>query len=162
MLSFLLNKYAANFFFFLSIFPASFKLANITPIFKVGSRNQKDNDRPISILPIIAKISEKLIAQQLSSHFDNIFSKFQYGFRKGYGANNCLVLMNEKWKKAVDNKKVFGALLTDLSKAFDCISHDLLIAKLHTCGLSFPALKLMQDYLQNCKQRTKVGTTYSN
>ena len=70
--------------------------------------------------------------------------------------------MNEKWKKAVDNKKVFGALLTDLSKAFDCISHDLLIANLHTYGLSFPALKLMQDYLQNRKQRTKIGTTYSN
>ena len=50
-------------------------------------------------------------------------------------------------KKAIDNKKVFGALLTDLSKAFDCIRHDLLIAKLRAYRLSFPALKLMQDYL---------------
>ena len=70
--------------------------------------------------------------------------------------------MIEKWKKAVDNKKVFGVLLTNLSKAFDCINHDLLIAKLHACELSFPALKLTQDYLQNRKQRTKVGTAYSN
>ena len=65
-----------------------------------------------------------------------------------------------KWKKAADNKKGFDALLTDLSKAFDSIRHDLL--KLHTYRLSFPALKLMQDCLQNHKQRTKVGTAYSN
>ena len=69
--------------------------------------------------------------------------------------------MLEKWKHAVDNKKVFGALLTDLSKAFDCICHDLLIAKLNAYGLSLPTLKLVHNYLQNCKQRTKNGTAYS-
>ena len=69
--------------------------------------------------------------------------------------------MLEKWKRAVDNKKVFGALLTDLSKAFDCICHDLLIAKLNAYGLSLPALKLVHNYLQNRKQRTKNGTAYS-
>ena len=69
--------------------------------------------------------------------------------------------MLEKWKHAVDNKKVFGALLTDLSKAFDCICHDLLIAKLNAYGLSLPALKLVHNYLRNRKQRTKNGTAYS-
>ena len=120
---------------------------------KQGPRYQKDNHRPISILPIISKIFEKLICRQLSNHFDNILSKFQCGFRKGYSPQDCLLLMIDKWKKAVDNNKVFGALLTDLSKAFDCICHDLLVAKLNAYGLSFPALKMIQDYLQ--KQRTK-------
>ena len=69
--------------------------------------------------------------------------------------------MLEKWKHAVDNKKVFEALLTGLSKAFDCICHDLLIAKLNAYGLSLPALKLVHNYLQNRKQRTKNGTAYS-
>ena len=101
-----------------SIFPASFKSANITPVFKVGSRNQKDNYRPISIPPIIAKMFEKLISQQLSSHFDNTFSKFQCGFRKGHVTHHCLLLMTEKWKKPVNNKKVFDTLFTDLSKIF--------------------------------------------
>ena len=64
-------------------------------------------------------------------------------------------------EKAVDNNKAFGAFLTDLSKAFDCICHDLLVAKLHTYGLSFPALKMIQDYLLNRKQRTKIGSSYS-
>ena len=70
--------------------------------------------------------------------------------------------MIDKWKKAVDNNKVFGAILTDLSKAFDCICHDLLAAKLHAYGLSLPALKMIQDYLLNRKQRTKARSSYSS
>ena len=70
--------------------------------------------------------------------------------------------MTDKWKKAVDNNKVFGALLTDLSTAFDCIRHDLLVAKLNAYGLSFPALKIIQDYLLIPKQRTKIGSSYSS
>ena len=69
--------------------------------------------------------------------------------------------MIDKWKKANDNNKVFGALFTDLSKAFDCICLDLLVAKLNDHGLSLPALKLIHNYLQNRKQRTKVGSSYS-
>ena len=145
-----------------SKFPASFKFANITPVFKQGSKNQKENYRSVSILPIILKIFEKLICRQLSNHFDNILSKFQCGFRKGYNLQHCLLLMIDKWKKAVDNNKVFGALLTDLSKAFDCICHNLLVAKLNAYGLSLPALKMIQDYLQNRKQRTKIGSSYSS
>ena len=79
--------------------------------------------------------------KQLSIYFEEILSKFQCGFRKGFSTQHCLLLMLEKWKQAVDNNKVFGALLTDLSKAFDCISHDLLIAKLNAYGLSLSALK---------------------
>ena len=64
-------------------------------------------------------------------------------------------------EKTVDNNKAFSALLTDLSKAFDCICHDLLVAKLHAYGLSLPALKMIQNYLLNRKQRTKIGFSYS-
>ena len=66
----------------------------------------------------------------------------------------------EKWKKALDNKEAFRALLTDLSKAFDFVNHERLIAKLHTYGLSLFSLKLVHDYLLNCKQRTKVNSKY--
>ena len=57
---------------------------------------------------------------------------------------------------------MFGALLTDLSKAFDCLDHELLVAKLNAYGFSLPALKLVQDYLSNRKQRTKINRTYSS
>ena len=69
--------------------------------------------------------------------------------------------MINKWKKVVYSNKAFGALLTDLSKAFDCICHDLQIAKLHAYGLSLSALKMIQDFLLNQKQRTKIGSFYS-
>ena len=70
--------------------------------------------------------------------------------------------MLEKWKNAADTGKCFGALLTDLSKAFDCLSHELLKAKLHAYGFDLPALKHIQSYLSNRKQRTKINATYSS
>ena len=71
-------------------------------------------------------------------------------------------MMLEIWKEATDNNKTFGALLTDLSKAFNCLSCDLLIVKLHACGLDLASLKILQDYLTNRKQRTKVDSFYSS
>ena len=70
--------------------------------------------------------------------------------------------MIEKWKKTIDNGGVFGALLTDLSKAFDCIPHDLIIAKLEAYGFHIDALKLIPDYLSNKKQIVKVNDAYSS
>ena len=73
-----------------------------------------------------------------------------------------MLLRIEKWEEAVDQDQFFGVSLTDLSKAFECLSHDLLIAKLHSYGTSLASLKLPTDYLTNRKQRTKVETSYSS
>ena len=70
--------------------------------------------------------------------------------------------MLEKWKSPVYNKINFGAFLTDLSKAFDCLHHDLLLAKLNANGFSLPALRLVQSYLSNRKQRTKINSEFSS
>ena len=138
------------------------KLANVTPVSKKGTRTSKNNYRSVSILPILSKLFERLISKQLSGFFESILSKFQCGFRKGYGAQQCLLMMLETWKEATDSNKVFGALLTDLLKVFDCLSRDLLIAKLHAYGLDLASLKILQDYLTNRKQRTKVDSFYSS
>ena len=68
--------------------------------------------------------------------------------------------MLEKWKNFIDKAKVFGALLTDLSKVFDCLSHELIIAKLNVYGFNLPALKLMHSYLSHRKQCPKVSHAY--
>ena len=70
--------------------------------------------------------------------------------------------MIEKWKERVDTGEAFGALMTDLSKAFDCLHHELLIAKLDAYGFDIKSVKLIQQYLSNRKQRVKVGNTYSS
>ena len=126
-----------------SEFPSVLKQANITPVFKKGERYSKDNYRPVSILPNVSKIFERCMFRQINEYMDVFLSKHQCGFRKGYSTQQCLLAMLEKWRSAVDNKKVFGVLLTGLSKAFDCLSHELLLAKLHakTCVQLFEKQK---------------------
>ena len=94
--------------------------------------------------------------------FDKVLSKYQCGFRKGFSAQHCLPKLLEQRKESVDQGLVFGALLTDLSKAFDCLSHGLLIAKLSAYGMEDSAVRFVSDYLTNRKQRTKIGNNYSS
>ena len=94
--------------------------------------------------------------------FDNILSKYQYGFRRGFTTQHCLLAMLEKWKRSVNKGKAFDTLLTDLSKDFDRFDHELQIVKLNACGFSLTALKLIYDYLSNRKQRTKINSSYSS
>ena len=90
-------------------------------------------------------------------HMKEFLSKYQCAFRKGYNAQNCLLAMIEKWKKAEDNGNVFGAVLTDLTKAFYCLPHDLIIAKLNSYSFNLTALNLIHNYLTKRKQRTKIN-----
>ena len=89
------------------IFPTSLKLANITSVYKKGSKNSKENYGPVSILPNISKIYERYFFKPISNYFENIFSQFQCGFRQGLSAQYCLISMTEKWKKSVDKGKNF-------------------------------------------------------
>ena len=143
-------------------FPSKLKIAEIMPTHKKKERILKENYRPISILPAISKIYEKLLADQLNDHFEQILSKFQCGFRRGFSSQHCLIYMIEKWKKSLDNKGAAGALLTDLSKAFDCLDHGLLIAKLEAFGLDYNSLNVINSYLQNRIQRVKINSRYSS
>ncbi len=96
------------------------------------------------------------------SYMDKFLSPYLFGYRKGHSTEQCLFIMIEMWKKVLDNKKVAGAVLTDLSKAFDCLSYDLLIAKLEAYGLEKSALKFVYNYLKDRKQRTKINGSYSS
>ena len=138
------------------------KQVDVIPIFKKGDKTDKENYRPVSILPILSKIYERLVYEQIYPYFDHIFSKYQCGFRKGYSAQHCLLSMIEKWRRALDNGENIGALLTDLSKAFDCINHELLIAKLSAYGLDRNATKFFYSYLNERKQRVKINMSYSH
>ena len=109
-----------------SKFNNELKEADTLPAHKKESKFSTENYRPISILPNISKVYKRCLNGQISIFFEDLSSKYQCGFRNGYSVQHCLLAMTEKWKKIVDCGGFFGALLTDLSKAFDCISHDLI------------------------------------
>ena len=144
------------------MFPPDFKLADVTPVYKNKSKNSKDDYRPVSILSNISKIYERYLYDRIQVFFDSILSKYQCGFWRGYNAQHCLVALIGKWKKSVGNGGAFGALFTDLSKAFDCLSHELLIAKLDAYGFAKKALKLVNSYLSNRTQSVKINDKYSS
>ena len=93
---------------------------------------------------------------------ENKISNRLCGFRKGHSTQHMLIFLLEKWRKCLDRGGVVGTILLDLSKAFDCMPHDLFIAKLDAYGFSPGALKLMNSYLTNRYQRVKIGSTFSS
>ena len=127
-----------------------------------GDKECKTNYRSVSVLPNMSKILERIIFRQILNYMESFLSRYQCGFRKGFSTQHSLLFMLEKWKRAVDNGKVFGILLTNLSKAFDSLSHENLLAKLHAYGFSISALRLIYSYLANRKQRTKINSSYSS
>ena len=140
--------------------PDKLKTTDITPAFKKGDKHGKSNYRAVSMLPILSKVYEKCLYKQVENYKENILSNFQCDFRKGFNAQQCLIGMIEKAKRIMDKGIHFIALQTDLSKAFDCLPHDLLLAKLVAYGFKNDALYLIFDYLNNRKQRVKINLSF--
>ena len=140
-----------------SIFPSSLKKAEITPIFKKGDCLQKENYRPVSVLSCISKIFEGVLVDQLSQYFEDFhMSPYISGFRKHHDCQNVLLRFNECIKSHLDNNEVAGAVLTDLSKAFDCLPHDLLLCKFYNYGVDTHSCKLIASYFKDRYHRVKL------
>ena len=142
-------------------FPHCLKQAEFIPVFKKEEKLDNSNYRPVSSLPIFSKIYERLMYDQMCKYFDEIFSKFQCGFRKGFSTQNCLLYMIQNWKKYLDQGGHYGALLTHQSKAFDCIMGDLLIVKLQAYGFDNDSLNIICNYAVGHEQKTKINSSFN-
>ena len=91
-----------------------------------------------------------------------LLSKYKFGFQKRYSTQQCLLVMIEILRQSLDVGGQYGTLVTYLSKAFNYLSHDLLIPKLHAYGFDIPALRLLHNYLTKRKQRFKIHRTFSS
>ena len=116
----------------------------------------------VSRLSNLSKIYECCMYTQTKKYFGPILSKYQFGFRGGYSAHQCLHIMIEKWRASLDQNETWAVLSTNLSKAFDCLPNDLLIAKVHAYGCDLPSLKLLNCYLHNRRKRVKINNFYSS
>ena len=142
-------------------FPDELKMADITPVFKKNEALNMENYRPVSLLPTVSKFFERIMLNQINTYIANHLSNYLCGFRKGFSPQHCLLIMIENMKKCIDEKGVAGAVLTDLSKAFDCLNYELLIAKLNAYGFNYDALRFILDYLSRRKQRVRIDTIVS-
>ena len=145
-------------------FPNCLKKANVTPIFKQGYKNDKGNYRPISILPLISKIFERVVYIKLYEFLceTNFFVNFQSGFRAGDSTVNQVIdITHFIYSKLKKGEEVIGVYL-DISKAFDKVWHKGLIYKLKKAGVRGQLLSWLSDYLSNRMQRVIIGGSVSD
>ena len=138
-------------------FPDKLKMADISPNHKKEDMTNKDNYRPISILPSISKLFERLMQNQIADFIDNHLYVHVCGYRKGYSTQHALLALLKKWKITLDKGGYAGAIIMDLSTAFDTINHELLLAKLHEYGFDKRALQLIKSDLTNRWHRTRIN-----
>ena len=100
------------------------------PVYKKEDPLDKKNSRPVSVLPCLSKLFESVLLEQINLFFESVSSKYLSGFRKGHSCQSVLLNLVEKCKLAIDSNQVYGVLLTDLSKAFDCLPYQLVVCKL--------------------------------
>ena len=145
-----------------STFPENGKRASVTPLDKGGpDKTIITNYRPISVLNTFSKFYENVIKNQLTSFINKRISVFISAYRKSYSTQHVLMRLLEEWRHKLDHDYIIGAVLMDLSKAFDSIPHDLLIAKLAAYDFDKDALLYILSYLKGRKQSTRINNIYS-
>jgi hypothetical protein len=146
------------------IFPDKLKMAKVLPIYKKGDCRKFENYRPVSVLPSVSKVFERVIHNQLYSYFDtsNLLYNSQYGFRCQHSTELAALETLDRIINAMDKNETPLNIYLDLSKAFDTLDHKILIKKLSYYGLQGLSVKLMENYLDNRFQYVTFGETNSD
>ena len=144
--------------------PEEWKAANVTPVFKKGRKVEVNNYRPVSVLPVAAKLFESIVHRQLYTYLseNHLLNPAQSGFRPQHSTLDALLKAIDDWRQALDKSDLVGAVFVDLSKAFDSINHTLLIKKLEALGIRDGELRWFKNYLSGRKQRVTVNGAVSS
>ena len=148
----------------LSCFPDEWKTAKVVPLYKNGQRNIPGNYRPISVLPMISKIMERILYNQLYSYLTKfeLLSDSQYGFRKFHSTASALLDCTNDWYINLDRNMFNLVVLIDLKKAFDTVDHQILLRKLELYGIKGQALSLLKSYLTNRNKKCQIQNSFSS
>ena len=141
-------------------FASEWKLARVAPVPKGRKSEGVDNFRPVSVLSVVAKVLERIVHRQLYTYLQkhSVLVEAQSGFRPQHTTQDVLVSTVDNWRKALDDDKLVGSIMVDLSKAFDTVSHPILHRKLSRYGLKGGELKWFDDYLEGRKQKVWDGS----
>ena len=156
-----LLQYICNKSLTTGLVPDNLKISKVVPIFKKGDRTQPGNYRPISLLPVLDKILEKIRSHRLLNFWDkyNVISNSQYGFRKRHSTTLVLTEILYKW---LDSKHYVMGIYLDLAKAFHTVDHKILTHKLYNYGIRGVMHQWISNYLCNRQQFTIVNNVKSN
>ena len=148
----------------LSSFPDEWKIARVVPLYKNGQRSIPGNYRPISVLPAISKIMERILHDQLYNYLTkfDLFSDTQFGFRKFHSTAGALLDCTNEWYINPDRKMLNLVVLIDLKKAFDTVDYQILLSKLELYGIKGQAINLLKSYLTNRKQKCQIRNSFSS
>ncbi|KAK4830538.1 hypothetical protein QYF61_011676 [Mycteria americana] len=143
--------------------PADWRLANVTPIFKKGRKEDPGNYRPVSLTSVPGKLMEQIILSAITRHVENNqgIRPSQHGFRKGRSCLTNLISFYDKVTRLVDEGKSVDVVYLDFSKAFDTVSHGILLEKLAAHGLDGCTLRWVKNWLDGRAQRVVVNGVYS-
>ena len=146
------------------IFPNEWKIAKVTPLFKKGSKREPGNYRPISVLPFVSKVFEKIVYHQLYHYLqeNRLLNTYQSGFRSMHSTTTALLETTNNWSINIDNGLLNGVLFIDLKKAFDTIDHEIILRKLANYGVDPNALRFFASYLCNRSQKCTVNGALSS
>ena len=146
------------------IVPSELKIARVIPLFKSGDQAFFVNYRPVSVLPVFSKFLEKVIYKRLYSYLlkYNLLFDNQYGFRKSHSTSLALIHLYDKLSCAIDNNEFTMGVFIDLSKAFDTVDHQILLAKLNHYGVRGTLLKWFESYLSGRKQFVDLNSHSSS
>ena len=144
-------------------FPCSWKEAKIKPLFKSGAKDDKNNYRPISILPTVSKLIEKWVENKLSEYSNeyDLLHQSQSGFRSNHSTESAIVRMIDSWLKAVNDGKLTGCVMVDFRKAFDLVDHKILLNKLKCYKCNETCLSWFESYLSSRTQCVSLNNTIS-
>ena len=145
-------------------FPGIWKCSKVSALFKSGDRTNATNYRPISILPTLSKILERVLHSQLHEYLNstNLLSNNQFGFRSKRSTATALSSFADEVLLNMEKGHICGAVFLDLTKAFDTVDHGILMSKLSSVGVSPSALEWFKSYLSNRKQRTSCENELSD
>ena len=137
---------------------------NYRPIQRKGERDDQTSYRPISLLSPLSKVAEKVILCQLYKHMaDNgLFNMRSYAYKQGHSTLNALLDLSETWYENIDSNNQNVNMFLDMSSAFDCVSHRLILDKMRLYKFGNGVLKLMESYLSNRSQFVDVNGMHSN